>query len=81
MFRHELVGCNQFVLGCTDRCGNLPWLLERQFDIHFLDEVFQDSTRAQSFVAQNQEYQSLVNKLIGLYHEITRKALENEQNS
>ena len=50
-------------------------------DIHFLDEVFQDARKAQSFVADNPEYQSLVNKLIGLYNEITRKALENEQNS
>lgn len=50
-------------------------------DIRFLDEVFQDARKAQSFVADNPEYQSLVNKLIGLYNEITRKALENEQNS
>ena len=50
-------------------------------DIHFLDEVIQDSRKAQSFVDENPEYQSLVNKMIGLYNEITRKALENEQNS
>lgn len=51
------------------------------YDIQFLEEVSQDAGQAQSFVAQNPEYQSLVNKMIGLYHEITRKALENEKNS
>ncbi len=51
------------------------------YDIRFLEEVFQDSGQAQSLAAENPEFQSLVNKMIGLYNEITRKALENEQSS
>lgn len=48
-------------------------------DIEFMTRVFEDANSAQPLVARHPEYQALVVKLVGLYDEITRKALENEQ--
>jgi len=50
-----------------------------EFDIEFLNEVFTDSQNNMSNVQRHPEYQELVGKLIHLYHEITEKALQNQQ--
>jgi hypothetical protein len=48
-------------------------------DIQFLKMVFADANAVGHLVQRNAEYGALVAKLIGLYDEITRKALENEE--
>ena len=48
-------------------------------DLAFLEEVKKDAPQARSLVAKHPEYQGLVDKLAGLYEEIARKGLENEQ--
>lgn len=48
-------------------------------DVQFLKRVFEDAHSAQTLGAQHPEYQALIVKVVGLYDEITRKALENEQ--
>jgi len=49
------------------------------YDLRFLNQVFEDAGLAQKLASKHPEFQSLVNKLIGLYHHITKQALENEQ--
>ena len=49
------------------------------YDLRFLNQVFQDAGQAQILVSKHPEFESLVNKLVNLYHHITKKALENEQ--
>lgn len=49
-------------------------------DMQFLKTVLDDTSSAQSLAARNPEYQQLVARMVGLYNEITRKGLENEQN-
>jgi hypothetical protein len=51
------------------------------YDLRFLKKVFEDAGQARTLVAKHPELKSLVNKLIDLYHHITKKALENEQQS
>ena len=51
------------------------------YDLRFLRKVFEDAGQAQTLVAKHPELKSLANKLIDLYHHITKKALENEQQS
>jgi hypothetical protein len=48
-------------------------------DMQFLKQVFQDAQGAQAVMARHPEYQALVVRIVGLYDEITRKALENEE--
>jgi hypothetical protein len=48
-------------------------------DTQFLHRVFEDTDTAQKLAAKHPEFQPLVARLIGLYSEITRKGLENEQ--
>lgn len=48
-------------------------------DLDFLSNVFEDANNAQRLIARNPDYQALVARLISLYSEITKKALENEQ--
>jgi hypothetical protein len=48
-------------------------------DMQFLKLVLEDASSAQGLAARNPEYQALVARMIGLYDEITRKALENEK--
>ena len=50
-----------------------------QFDIAFLDEVFEDATRIKPLLDQHPEWQELAARMTHLYHEITAKALENEK--
>lgn len=51
-----------------------------EFDIKFLEEVFQDADAARPYIAHHPELNDLVSKIVGLYKEITDKALANEQN-
>jgi hypothetical protein len=50
-----------------------------EFDIHFLEEVFQDAQQIMPLVDRHPEWQDLAARLIHLYKEITDKALKNEQ--
>ena len=50
-------------------------------DLKFLKQVLEDAGLAQRVIAKHPEYESLVTRMISLYAEITRKALENEQKS
>lgn len=47
-------------------------------DLDFLQRVFDEANKARSLYARHPEFEHLVGKLTGLYSEITRKALENE---
>lgn len=48
-------------------------------DIQFLEQVFTDANQVKPFVDRHPECQELANKMIGLYKEITDKALDNEK--
>lgn len=48
------------------------------FDIAFLEEVFQDSKRIQPLVDQHPEWQAIAARAMHLYKEIMDKASENE---
>ena len=48
-------------------------------DIQFLKQALEDAHGAQTIAARHPEHQALAAKMVGLYDEITRKALENEQ--
>jgi hypothetical protein len=48
-------------------------------DMQFLKLVLEDATNAQGLAARNPEYQALAARMVGLYNEITRRGLENEQ--
>jgi len=50
-----------------------------EFDIEFLEEVLRDSEEIKRYVDRQPEYQSLYARAVGLYGEITKKALENEE--
>jgi len=49
------------------------------YDIEFMEAVLSDASSAQTLISKHPEMKSLVGKLLGLYSEITTKALENEQ--
>lgn len=50
-----------------------------EFDIRFLEEVFEDSNAARTYLVRHPELGDVVNKLANLYKEITDKGLANEQ--
>ena len=50
-----------------------------EFDIEFLEEVMKDSEDAKPYVDRRPDLQSLYARAVGLYGEITRKALAIEQ--
>ncbi len=50
-----------------------------EFDIQFLEEVFNDAQEIRPLIDRHPEWQDLAAKLIHLYKEITEKALENEK--
>ena len=52
-----------------------------ELDIEFLEEVFRDAQHVKPLADRHPELQDLATRLIGLYKEITEKALENEQKS
>lgn len=49
------------------------------FDIEFLETVLKDAAEVKPYVDRAPEYQTLYARVVGLYAEITNKALENEQ--
>lgn len=49
------------------------------FDLEFLETVLKDAAEVKRYVDGAPEYQGLYTRVIGLYKEITKKALENEQ--
>ncbi|HSC69426.1 MAG TPA: hypothetical protein VLC79_17160 [Cellvibrio sp.] len=50
-----------------------------EHDLESLQSVFEDANNAQALVARNPELHEVAARLVSLYSEITRKALENEQ--
>ncbi|HVK99106.1 MAG TPA: hypothetical protein VM553_04805 [Dongiaceae bacterium] len=50
-----------------------------EFDIKFLEEVFEDAGAARTYLTHHPELTDVVNKIVNLYKEITDKALANEQ--
>lgn len=49
------------------------------FDIQFLQEVFEDAKTLQPKWVQHPELNEIIGTIIHLYHEITTKALANEE--
>ena len=50
-----------------------------EFDLAFLQEVFDDSAQLKTLISRHPEAQELAGKMIGLYSEITAKGLANEK--
>lgn len=50
-----------------------------EFDIHYLEQAFQDANQNHHLVIGAPEYTDLVGRIAQLYKEITSKALENER--
>ena len=48
-------------------------------DIAFLEQVNDDMSRVRPLVDRNPDWQTVMEKMLQLYNEITDKALENEQ--
>jgi hypothetical protein len=48
-------------------------------DLGFLEEIFQEAHSVGPLLAEHPEYQDIALRMLGLYKEITAKALENEQ--
>jgi hypothetical protein len=48
-------------------------------DISFLNEMFSSVMELSPLIERNPEYKQLVAEVIDLFHEITSKALENEE--
>lgn len=48
-------------------------------DIDYLDRILEDAEEVRRFIDHRPELQDLYARVIGLYHDITEKALENEQ--
>jgi hypothetical protein len=53
--------------------------LLNEADIAFLEEVFTGSAQLKPMLDAHPEWQELAARMLGLYGEITAKALENEQ--
>jgi hypothetical protein len=51
------------------------------YDIEFLEEVMRDAENIKRYVDKRPDLQSLYARVVGLYGDITEKALENEQGS
>ena len=49
------------------------------YELRFLQQVFEDANDVQYLFDKHPEYQPLASRLAGLYSDITRKALENEE--
>ena len=50
-----------------------------EFDIQFLEQVFQDAQEITPLIERNPELQEIAKKMAGLYKEIMDKATENEK--
>ena len=51
------------------------------YDIEFLEQVFTDAGKISALVDRHPEYKKLAARILGLYNEITSRALENEKHS
>ncbi|MFT3848881.1 MAG: hypothetical protein QM739_09435 [Propionivibrio sp.] len=51
------------------------------FDIDFLERVFEDCSSLKTLLDRHPEYQELAGRMMSLYHAITAQALANEQAS
>lgn len=49
-----------------------------EYDLRFLEDVFADANKIKPLVDRHPEYQDLATRVMHLYNEITKKALENE---
>jgi hypothetical protein len=49
------------------------------YDIQFLNEVFEDAKYQSSVWGKHPEFEDIVASIVHLYHDITTKALENEE--
>jgi hypothetical protein len=49
------------------------------YDFRFLKDVFGDANKIKPLLDRHPEYQDLATRVIHLYNEITKKALENEE--
>jgi len=49
------------------------------FDIDFMEQLLRDAEEVKPLVDRAPEYQTLYTRAVGLYGEITKKGLENEQ--
>ena len=52
-----------------------------EFDIEYLEGVFQEAQHIRSLLDRHPEWQSIAVEMIHLYHEITNKAMENEKSA
>ena len=52
-----------------------------EFDIEFLEQVFEDANTIKPLLDRHPEWQPLAAKMVSLYKEITEKALENQNAS
>ena len=52
-----------------------------EFDIEFLEQVFEDANTIKPLLDRHPEWQPLAAKMITLYKEITEKGLENQRAS
>lgn len=50
-------------------------------ELEYLEQVLADAEENKALVERNPEWQDIVARVIGLYNEVTSKALENEKNS
>jgi hypothetical protein len=73
-FEHWLLPIALDVKAKVDRGEKL-----NSFDIEFLENVLKDAKEVKPYVDRAPEYQTLYTRVVGLYGEITKKALENEQ--
>jgi len=49
------------------------------YDLRFLKNVLDDAEEARAVMADHEDLQDLVTRLVDLYHQVTAQALENEQ--
>jgi hypothetical protein len=49
------------------------------FDVEFLGEVLKDTQETKCYADRHPDLQSVYARVVGLYEDITKKALENEQ--
>ncbi len=52
-----------------------------EYDLAFLEEVFNDSGKIKPLLDKHPEYHELATRMITLYKEITAKGLENEKSA
>lgn len=48
-------------------------------DIEFLERAFEDANHIRGYITDQPDLQNLAARVVRLYHDITAKALENEQ--